>query len=108
MPRTKSNVVAARAEQANIDAARKELIKACNERRQVRDRLIGACGSVVLTQAGFSDDDDWTKEDEMRARCIDSMFSIVNDLAAELVKANEAHDRQLALLNKLNETQTDK
>jgi hypothetical protein len=88
-----------------LKEAREELVKACNERRQVRDRLIGACGSVVLTQAGFSDDDDWTKEDEMRARCIDSMFSIVNDLAAELVKANEAHDKQLAFLNKLHDSQ---
>ena len=88
-----------------LNQAREELTKACNDRRQTRDRLVAACGSVLMTQSGFSDGDDWTREDEMRARCIEPMFSVINDLAAQLVKANEAHERQLAFLNKLRDSQ---
>ena len=89
----------------SLNQAREELTKACNDRRQTRDRLVAACSSVLMTQSGFSDGDDWTREDEMRARCLEPMFSVINDLAAQLVKANEAHERQLAFLNKLRDSQ---
>ena len=89
-----------------IQAAQKALNQTCAKRFELRRKLSGIAASTVLTQAGFSDGDEWTADDEMRSRCLDAISSVIDDLAAELVAANQKHQQQFDELCELRTQQT--
>lgn len=99
MPRTK-NVVAARAQQANIDEAQAEISTLWAKRHAAYHQLVGVSANAMLTLSGFSEDE-WTKQDEFRSRCLCSMETAVAEAAEKFVAANAAHKEQLDLVDKL-------
>ena len=100
MPRTK-NVVAARAQQANIEEAQAEISTLCAKSRCALHELIGLSANAMLTISGFSDGDDWTEQDEFRSRCVTQMEVAVAAAAERFVAANAAHKQQLDFVDKL-------
>ena len=55
-----------------------------------RLELIGLCSLMTLTQAGFSDGEDWSTEDEIRARALGNSESLIDRVAAELPHMSRA------------------
>ena len=100
MPRTK-NVVAARAQQANIDEAQAEISTLWQKRLSAFHQLVGISANAMLTSSGFSDGEEWTKQDEFRSRCLSSMETAVTDAAVKFVAADAAHKQQLDFVDKL-------
>ena len=105
MPRTK-NVVAARAQQANIEEAQAEISTLWHKRLAAYQHLVGVSANAMLTISGFSDSDDWTKQDEFRSRCATHMEAAVADAAEKFVAADAAHKQQIAFVAKLRKEAT--
>ena len=99
MPRTK-NVVAARAQQANIDEAQAEISTLFHKRITAYRYLVGISANAMLTISGFSEDE-WTKQDEFRSDCLSSMETAVTEAAEKFVAADAAHKQQIAFVAKL-------
>ena len=68
-----------------------ELIRACNERRKWRDRLMALCLAVESSRANFSPGDDWTPTDDRVAFQIDQLHESIDEAAERLARASMAH-----------------
>ena len=88
-----------------LKEATDEMVRLCNQHRKLRQQLVSACGCSLMTQAGFSEGDEFTQQDEMRWRCLEPMWDVIEDLAAQMLKTKQEHDEQLALLNKMRQAQ---
>ena len=68
-----------------------ELIRACNERRKWRDRLMALCLAVESSRANFTPGDDWTPTDDRVAFQIDQLHESIDEAAERLARASMAH-----------------
>ena len=68
-----------------------ELIRACNERRKWRERVMALCLAVESSRANFSPGDDWTPTDDRVAFQIDQLQESIDEAAERLARASMAH-----------------
>ena len=58
-----------------------------------RFQLIGLAAAMAMVQAGFSDGDDFTPDDELRARTLSNNETTFDQLAKEVASLSAKHAR---------------
>jgi hypothetical protein len=88
-----SEIEATLKQQITRETLSQQVGDAARKLREKRIELIGTCSLMMLAQAGFSDGEDWTAEDEIRSRALCNTEKVVDRLAADVASLSTKHQR---------------